>query len=206
MSHSSFGGLTKPVRNWLSMRIRETLASGTVKLLDPKEAAERNSKLCLRSGGVRGSFRIANLLSSRFGEMGHAVELFKRVDSAKDAWSAILELDELRHMDTNIQRMYVVKLDSLLKSDTLQNLRVGQSPINSNPRDRNPVGGYCCSGWSNGCRHPVACLRPVQLAGTIVSRASSANSDEIARKDIRIGDSVIVEKAGEIIPQVRSGA
>ena len=41
---------------------------------------------------------------------------------------------------------------------------------------------------------------PVQLAGTTVSRASLHNADEIARKDIRVGDMVVVEKAGEIIP------
>ena len=51
-------------------------------------------------------------------------------------------------------------------------------------------------------RLPVACLTPVQLAGTLVSRASLHNADEIKRKDIRVGDYVIVEKAGEIIPQV----
>ena len=49
---------------------------------------------------------------------------------------------------------------------------------------------------------PVAELEPVQLAGTTVSRATLHNQDEIRRKDIRIGDQVIVEKAGEIIPQV----
>lgn len=49
---------------------------------------------------------------------------------------------------------------------------------------------------------PVAELKPVQLAGTIVKRASLHNEDEINRKDIRPGDSVIIEKAGEIIPQV----
>ncbi len=49
---------------------------------------------------------------------------------------------------------------------------------------------------------PVAVLEPVQLAGTTVSRASLHNFPEIARKDIRIGDRVLVEKAGEIIPQV----
>ena len=43
---------------------------------------------------------------------------------------------------------------------------------------------------------------PVQLAGTTVSRATLHNADEIARKDIRVGDTVVVEKAGEIIPQV----
>jgi DNA ligase (NAD+) len=49
---------------------------------------------------------------------------------------------------------------------------------------------------------PVAHLEPVKLAGTTVSRASLHNADEIARKDIRVGDSVVVEKAGEIIPYV----
>jgi DNA ligase (NAD+) len=49
---------------------------------------------------------------------------------------------------------------------------------------------------------PVAHLEPVQLAGTTVKRASLHNPDEIARKDIRIGDMVVVEKAAEIIPYV----
>lgn len=49
---------------------------------------------------------------------------------------------------------------------------------------------------------PVAELEPVLLAGTTVKRASLHNEEEIHRKDIRIGDKVIVEKAGEIIPQV----
>jgi DNA ligase (NAD+) len=49
---------------------------------------------------------------------------------------------------------------------------------------------------------PVADLEPVQLAGTTVKRASLHNADEIERKDIRIGDAVVIQKAGEIIPQV----
>lgn len=51
---------------------------------------------------------------------------------------------------------------------------------------------------------PVAELKPVELAGTTVKRASLHNEDEIHRKDIRVGDRVVVEKAGEIIPQVLS--
>ena len=51
---------------------------------------------------------------------------------------------------------------------------------------------------------PVAELKPVLLAGTTVKRASLHNEDEIIRKDIRPGDTVVVEKAGEIIPQVVS--
>jgi DNA ligase (NAD+) len=53
-----------------------------------------------------------------------------------------------------------------------------------------------------GILTPVAHLEPVKLAGTTVSRASLHNADEIARKDIRVGDMVLVEKAGEIIPYV----
>ena len=49
---------------------------------------------------------------------------------------------------------------------------------------------------------PVADLVPVRLAGTTVKRATLHNADEIARKDIRIGDTVVIQKAGEIIPQV----
>lgn len=53
-----------------------------------------------------------------------------------------------------------------------------------------------------GVLTPVAELEPVQLAGTVVKRATLHNEDEIKRKDIRTGDRVIVQKAGEIIPAV----
>jgi len=49
---------------------------------------------------------------------------------------------------------------------------------------------------------PVAYLEPVELAGTTVSRASLHNADEIERKDVREGDTVVVEKAGKIIPHI----
>jgi DNA ligase (NAD+) len=53
-----------------------------------------------------------------------------------------------------------------------------------------------------GTLTPVADLDPVLLAGTTVSRASLHNAEEVDRKDVRVGDHVIIEKAGEIIPQV----
>jgi DNA ligase (NAD+) len=53
-----------------------------------------------------------------------------------------------------------------------------------------------------GALTPVAELTPVALAGTTVSRATLHNEDEVARKDVRVGDTVVIEKAGEIIPQV----
>ena len=55
-----------------------------------------------------------------------------------------------------------------------------------------------------GAVTPVATFAPVHLSGTTVKRASLHNADEIGRKDIRVGDTVVLEKAGEIIPQVVS--
>jgi DNA ligase (NAD+) len=53
-----------------------------------------------------------------------------------------------------------------------------------------------------GAAIPVAIMEPVLVAGSTVQRATLHNEDEIARKDIRIGDTVIIQKAGDIIPEV----
>lgn len=53
-----------------------------------------------------------------------------------------------------------------------------------------------------GALTPVAHLRPVKVAGSTISRATLHNEDEINKKDVRIGDTVIIQKAGDIIPEV----
>lgn len=55
-----------------------------------------------------------------------------------------------------------------------------------------------------GAVTPVAALQPVKLAGTTVKRASLHNADQIARLDVRVGDTVVVRKAGDIIPEILS--
>ncbi|HEY9679447.1 MAG TPA: NAD-dependent DNA ligase LigA [Drouetiella sp.] len=66
------------------------------------------------------------------------------------------------------------------------------------------VEDICFDVGRTGAVTPTAYLKPVKLAGTTVKRATLHNADQIARLDIRVGDTVVVRKAGEIIPEVLS--
>jgi DNA ligase (NAD+) len=186
------------------------LAAGTVKLLDPKEAFARKLELVLYGMGACVPETCFDTQSEfhRFIRKWKlpTVEFLKSVSSATAAWEAIQELDQLRHGYGYPTDGAVVKLDSIemqrTAGSTAKSPRWAIAYKFESERQETLLEDIVLQVGRTGTITPVACLCPVQLAGTTVSRASLHNADEIARKDIRIGDFVIVEKAGEIIPQV----
>ena len=71
-------------------------------------------------------------------------------------------------------------------------------------RDRSRVVDIVIQVGRTGVLTPKAVVEPVRLAGTTVTNATLHNQDFIAEKDIRIGDTVLIQKAGEIIPEIVS--
>jgi DNA ligase (NAD+) len=130
----------------------------------------------------------------------------KRVDGVVAAYAACLDYAAVRPtLDHDIDGM-VIKLD-----DTTTYARLGETehhprwgiaykfpPERRSTRLRQVI----VQVGKTGKLTPVADLDPVFVAGTTVSRASLHNFAEVAAKDIRIGDTVVIQKAGEIIPQV----
>ena len=186
------------------------LTAGTVKLLDPKEAKSRKIEIVLYGLGTC-------LPSERFATQSEfhdaiikwnlpTVEFFKSVSNVEEAWQAIGSLDQQRNDYAFPTDGAVIKLDSIdLQKTTGSTAKAPRWAIAykfESERQKTVLEDIQIQVGRTGAITPVACLQPVQLAGTLVSRASLHNADEIERKDIRVGDSVIVEKAGEIIPQV----
>ena len=186
------------------------LAAGTVKLLDPKEARQRKLEIVLYGSGFcqpKNHFTfLSQFHQSLIDWQVPAVEYFRQVPNAEQALKSITELDELRHDYGYPTDGAVIKLDSFAQhseaGSTAKSPRWAIAYKFETERQETSLEDIRLQVGRTGTVTPVAWLTPVQLAGTQVSRASLHNADEIARKDIRIGDRVIVEKAGEIIPQV----
>ncbi len=200
------------------------LAAGTVKLLDPALVATRKLEIVLYGLGAcepapdadpaGAGFDSQSAFQSRLRAWGMpVVEKFWSVRGIDAVVAAIRELDTLRRGFAYPTDGAVVKLDAFAGQRVVGYRGEGQAARKLSPRwacaykfapDRaeTRILAISVQVGRTGAVTPVAELEPVLLAGTTVKRATLHNADEIARKDVRVGDTVLVEKAGEIIPAV----
>ncbi|MCX5659281.1 MAG: NAD-dependent DNA ligase LigA [Planctomycetota bacterium] len=184
-------------------------AAGTLKQLDPRVVASRKLRFFAHSIGVIEPAAFAShdeyLKAAR--AWGLPVNpLIKRCPGFAEAWDYIEKFEKTKASLPYWTDGVVVKVD---RYDFREKLGyTSKSPrwcVAFKFAAEQAVTRLESVVWQvgkGGKLTPVANLVPVQLAGTTVKRATLHNIDEIARKDIRVGDTVIVEKAGEIIPQV----
>lgn len=199
------------------------LAAGTLKQLDARLVAARQLRIVLYGLGFCEPSVVDSqtALQASLREWGlPVVEKFWAVRGIDAVWSAIGELDALRRGFAYGTDGAVVKLDSF---EQQRHRKIGfrgadatgqaEAARKLSPRwacaykfapDRaeTRVRDITIQVGRTGVLTPVAELEPVFLAGTTVKRATLHNADEIERKDVRIGDAVLIEKAGEIIPAV----
>ena len=188
------------------------LAAGTIKLLDAAEARQRSLDIVLYGIGAcePGNFFTAQsdiqqkLRAWRF----PVLEKYWIAEGIEHAWQCIEELDALRQSFAYPTDGAVVKLDPFALQEeagyTSKAPRWAIAYKFEAERAETLLKEISLQIGRTGAVTPVAMLEPVQLAGTTVSRATLHNEDEIRRKDLRPGDTVLVQKAGEIIPQVLS--
>ena len=186
------------------------LAAGTVKLLDPKEAQKRTLDIVLYGIGAcepLNYFGEQSTVQKQLERWNFAVlEKTWLADSIEASWEAIEALDSLRQQFAYPTDGAVVKLDNFALQEaagfTSKAPRWAIAYKFEAERAETVLKEISLQIGRTGAVTPVAILEPVQLAGTTVSRATLHNEDEIRRKDLRPGDTVLVQKAGEIIPQV----
>ena len=185
------------------------LAAGTIKQLDPKEVAQRKLEIVLYGLGfcrpaVADSQLNFHALVKQWGLP--TVERYWPARGADGIWSAVGALDALRHSFAYGTDGAVVKLNSLgLQREAGETAKAPRWAIayKFEPEQvETRINAITVQVGRTGVLTPVAELAPVLLAGSTVARATLHNQAEIARKDIRVGDWVMVEKAGEVIPAV----
>lgn len=185
-------------------------AAGSLKLLIPSEVAKR--KLHLVCYGVAESQAIVKSqekLHHMLKKWGLPVADFKHIHVASD-------LKEIMRFAEAIQKErdflpfeidgMVVKVNDLSLHEILGS--TGKTPrfavaYKFAPEQaRTKILDITVQVGRSGVLTPVAELEPVFLAGSTIGRATLHNQDEVARKDIRIGDTVVIEKGGDVIPKV----
>ena len=187
------------------------LAAGTIKLLDSREVAGRRLELVLYGIGACEPAQAGGDTQSGYHARVRAwglptVERFWKARGIDEVWAAVGELDRIRQGFAYATDGAVVKLDSLAlqreAGSTSKAPRWAMAYKFAAERAETKLLSISVQVGRTGVLTPVAELEPVLLAGSTVARATLHNRDEIARKDIRVGDYVFVEKAGEVIPAV----
>lgn len=184
-------------------------AAGSIRQLDPKIAAKRNLDIFVYSiadlGGI-GAQRHSEALDL-LEELGFKTNKERRkCDSIEEVITAINEIQEKRSTLTYDIDGIVIKVDSLAQQEELG--FTAKSPrwaiAYKFPAEEvmTKLLDIELSVGRTGVITPTAILEPVRVAGTTVQRASLHNEDLIREKDIKIGDTVVVKKAGDIIPEV----
>ncbi|OYV47835.1 MAG: DNA ligase (NAD(+)) LigA, partial [Verrucomicrobia bacterium 21-51-4] len=186
------------------------LAAGTLKLLDAKAVAKRPLKLvCYGLGACEPQRPIERQSELRGLLQGWGLPVLQKtcvVAGIDAAWAAIEEIRQLESQLPFQTDGAVVKLDSFtLQEDAGRTAKAPRWAIAykfAPAQAFTQLRAITLQVGRTGVVTPVAELEPVRVAGSTVSRATLHNEDEIHRKDIRVGDTVIVEKAGEVIPAV----
>jgi len=185
------------------------VTAGTVRLLDPRIAAQRHLRFFCHGIGFAEGLQVKTHMEflQKMAKLGipitPEVQSFPSFDKAVEHCEELI--GRLHELDFEIDGL-VLKVNSLE-----QRARLGAT--SKSPRwviaykfekyeATTKVNDIRVQVGKTGTITPVADLEPVNLAGTVVSRASLHNADEIQRKDVRVGDVVVVEKAGKIIPHV----
>ncbi|MHC1764228.1 MAG: NAD-dependent DNA ligase LigA [Verrucomicrobiia bacterium] len=185
-------------------------AAGSLKMLDPRIVAKRGLDLVVYSlGFLEGAERPAGHSDALawFKALGFRTpERFWICHDADDILQAIAELDSIRRDFAYQTDGAVLKLNPVALRErvgaTAKAPRWAIAYKYEAEQAETKVLGVTIQVGRTGALTPVASLEPVHLSGTVVRRATLHNEDQIRRLDVRVGDTVTIRKAGEIIPEV----
>ena len=183
--------------------------AGTLKQLDPKIAAKRPLDVVFYGLADAGDAEVASHLEVQALLAGAGLkkaDLVWRAETAEELIQAIRELDEQRKALPYETDGAVIKVNAIVDQRELGAtskaprwaIAYKYQPEQAETR----LQAVDIQVGRTGALTPVARLEPVFLSGSTVSNATLHNFEEIERKDIRVGDLVVIEKAGEIIPAV----
>ena len=184
-------------------------AAGSLKQLDPAFVAKRPLGVVLYGTGATEGVEV-DVHSEIFPLLKKlglpATERWWVAESVEEILDAIHELDSIRHKFTYQTDGAVVKVNSFAQRErlgfTAKSPRWAIAYKYEAERVQTRLNDIVIQVGRTGILTPVAVLEPVFVSGSTVGRATLHNEDEIKRKDIRIGDTVVIEKAGEVIPAV----